>query len=308
MRGSSFLGHAQLSPPARNRYKFRVQRAEPSLRRVWITGAGGLIGSQLVALVPDVVPGSQAVPLLRSELDLTDRAAVTARFRHDAPSAIIHCAALSRSPACQADPALARRLNVEVTQHLAELAEELPFVFLSTDLVFDGSKGNYVEDDSVGSLSVYAETKVAAEAIVRTHPHHLVIRTSLNYGHSTSGDRGFNEELLNAWHAGRPTPLFTDEFRCPIAARETARAVLELLCAGATGVFHVAGAERLSRWEIGHRVAARHPTVQPQIIATSLKTFQGAPRPADVSLDCAKAEARLGRPLPKFTEWLAQEK
>lgn len=284
-----------------------MPQIETSFRRVWVTGAGGLIGRQIVRLLSGVLSDGDAIPLVRAELDLTDDAAVSARFRTDKPDAVIHCAALSRSPACQADPALARRLNVEVTRRLAELATKITFVFLSTDLVFDGRKGNYVENDPVGPLSVYAETKVAAEEIVRAHPRHLIVRTSLNYGHSATGDRGFNEELANAWRAGRVTPLFTDEFRRPIAARETARAVLELLRDGASGVFHLAGGERLSRWEIGQLIAARQPELKPQIVASSLKSFAGPPRPADVSLNCAKAEARLGRALPKFSEWLARE-
>lgn len=284
-----------------------MQRTEPFARPVWITGAGGLIGHQLVRPAPAAAAGWRALPLVRATLDLTDSAAVTARFRADAPAAIIHCAALSRSPACQADPARARRLNVEVTRHLVELAADIPFVFLSTDLVFDGRKGGYTETDELGPLSVYAETKVAAEQWVRPHPQHLIVRTSLNFGTSPTGDRGFNEELAGAWQAGRVTPLFDDEFRCPLAAVETARVVWELLAAAAQGVFHVAGRERLSRAAIGRLVAARQTHLNPRIIATSLKTFPGPPRPADVSLDCTKVEDRLGRALPKFSEWLDQE-
>ena len=283
-----------------------MQRAEAS--RVWVTGAGGLIGHQLIATAPGSVPGVTAIPLVRAQLELTDRAAVADRFRADRPAAIIHSAALSRSPACQADPALARQLNVEVTRQLAELAMEIPFVLLSTDLVFDGRQGNYAEDDAVGPLSVYAETKVAAEEIARAHPCHLIVRTSLNYGTSPTGDRSFAEELAHAWRAGRTTPLFDDEFRCPIAAIETARAIWGVLRQGVVGTFHVAGRERLSRWQIGQLVAARHPELKALIVTSSLKTFQGAPRPADVSLDCTKAERALGHPLPKFTEWLEREK
>ena len=159
------MGHARLFPPHSGRYNRRVQHAEPS--RVWVTGAGGLIGHQLVQTAPASAPGRQAVPILRAEVDLTDHAAVATRFRAEAPTAVVHCAALSRSPACQADPALARQLNVEVTRQLAELAADIPFIFLSTDLVFDGRKGGYVEDDAVGPLSVYAETKEIGRASCR---------------------------------------------------------------------------------------------------------------------------------------------
>lgn len=277
-------------------------------RPVWITGAAGLIGHNLVQTAASHAPECRVRPLTRPEVDLTDFARVQALFAREHPALVIHCAALSRSPECQADPARARRQNVEVTEFLAGLAADIPFVFFSTDLVFDGRRGGYVETDAVNPLSVYAETKVMAEQILqRHHPRALIIRTSLNGGRSPGGDRGFNEELRRAWVAGRVPRLFTDEFRSPIAAVETARAVWKLIAAGARGVFHVAGTERLSRWQLGQLLAARWPHLNPRIEAASLREYQGAPRPPDTSLDCAKAEAVLGWRLPRFSEWLAAQ-
>lgn len=272
---------------------------------VWVTGAGGLIGSYLVRLAGEFAPGCRVIPLTRAELDLTDFAAVRERFRREAPQVIIHCAALSRSPVCQAEPALARQLNVEVTAALAEMAAEVSLVFFSTDLVFDGRQGNYVETDAVNPLSVYAETKVAAERVVLANPRHTIIRTTLNGGASPTGDRGFNEEMRRAWQAGRVMRLFTDEFRCPLAAAVTARATWELALSGEPGIFHLAGSQRLSRWEIGQLLAARCPELHPQLEPGSLKDYHGAPRPADTSFNCAKLQARLSFPLPGLPDWLA---
>ncbi len=278
----------------------------PDLRSpVWITGTGGLIGSHLARLAAEFAPGCRVIPLTRAELDLTDFAAARERFRRDAPQLVVHCAALSRSPVCQADPALARRLNVEVTAALAELAVAIPLVFFSTDLVFDGCRGGYVETDAVNPLSVYAETKVEAERVVLANPRHTVIRTTLNGGVSPTGDRGFNEELRRAWQAGRTTRLFTDEFRCPIAAAITARATWELALRSQPGLYHLAGSQRLSRWEIGQLVAARCSELSPRLEPGSLKDYQGAPRPADTSLNCAKAQAWLSFDLPGLAGWLA---
>lgn len=111
----------------------------------WITGAGGLIGNYLVQTAGYYAPVWQVVGLTRGELDLTDAAAVARRFRRDHPDLIIHCAAISRSPECQADPERAHKINVAATATLAELANEIEFVFLSTDLVFNGREGNYDE-------------------------------------------------------------------------------------------------------------------------------------------------------------------
>lgn len=272
---------------------------------VWITGAGGLIGNYLVQTAPHHAPDFRVVGLTRAQLDLTDFAAVRRAFAEQRPELLIHCAAMSRSPECQQNPARARQINVDVTANLAELAAEIPFVFFSTDLVFDGRKGNYLESDPVNPISVYGESKVAAEKIMRGHAHCLILRCAINGGVSPTGDRGFNEQLHLAWRQGRVFRLFTDEFRCPIPAAVTARVVWELVAKNVTGTFHLGGAEKLSRYEMGKLLAARWPELNPQIVAVSREEFDGAPRTADVSLNCAKVQKRLSFPLPKLSEWLA---
>ena len=224
-----------------------------------------------------------------------------------APQLVIHCAALSRSPACEANPALARQLNVDVTALLAELAADIPLLFLSSDLVFDGRKGNYDETAPGNPLGVYAETKAAAEQIILANPRHTVVRTSLNGGISPTRDRGFNEQMRLAWQAGQRMKLFTDEFRSPIPAEVTARAIWELAAPSRPGLYHVAGSERLSRWEIGQLLAARWPQLKPRIEPGSLREYSGAPRAPDTSLNCAKAQKLLSFPLPGLTEWLAAQ-
>jgi dTDP-4-dehydrorhamnose reductase len=275
------------------------------LKRVWITGAGGLIGSYLVRSAPRFAPDAAVAALTRDRLELTDASAVRAAFRLRHPQLIIHCAALSKSTECEANPALARKLNVEVSALLAELAADIPLFFLSTDLVFDGRTGNYDETAAVNPLSVYAETKAAAEQIILANPKHTIIRMSLNGGTSPAGDRGFNEQMRRAWQAGQTLRLFTDEFRSPIAAEVTARAIWELAARNEPGLYHVAGSERLSRWQIGQLLSARWPELKPGIEAASLKEYAGAPRAPDTSLNCAKAQKLLSFRLPGLTEWLS---
>jgi len=244
------------------------------------------------------------IALNRKTLDLTNFGALRQRFAQDSPSLLIHCAAISRSPQCEQDPDLARLMNVDVTGFLAELFTDKRMLFFSTDLVFDGRKGDYCEEDSPEPFGVYARTKLDAEARVLAHPNHMVIRTSLNGGMSPTGDRGFNEGLRNKWKAGGATRLFHDEFRSPIAAPVTARATWELAKFGTPGIYHLAGSERLSRLRIGELVAARHPELNPQIESCSLKDYDGPPRSADCSMNCAKAQERLTFKLPGLTGWL----
>ena len=278
---------------------------KPPNQLAWVTGAGGLLGNYLVQIAPKIAPRWQVRGLTREQLDLLDSAAVRREFQKDSPQLVIHCAAITTVAGADADPALARRLNVELTGLLAELAADIPFVFFSTDLIFDGRKGNYAEADAPHPLHLYGETKAAAEQRVLKNRRHLVIRTSINGGVSPTRDRGFNERIRLEWQAGKRLKLFTDEFRNPIFAGETARAAWELTNQRRAGIFHVAGAEKLSRWRIGQLLAARWPELNAKIEPALARDFPGPARAPDTSLDISKVQAVLSAPLPGLGEWLA---
>ena len=142
---------------------------------------------------------------------------------------------------------------------------------------------------------------------VLKNPRHLVVRTSINAGKSPTGRRAFNEQLRRSLReAGQGMTLFTDEFRNPIPAVETARAVWDLVQKNCTGIYHVAGAEKLSRLEIGKLLVKRWPEVTAQIKSGSAKDFPGPPRALDTSLDISKVQKILSQPLPGLGEWLAR--
>jgi dTDP-4-dehydrorhamnose reductase len=242
----------------------------------------------------------------RDQFDLLDFSAVRRQFQQDRPRLIIHCAAVTIVADAQRDPILARRTNVEATQVLAELAADIPFIFFSTDLVFDGRRGNYSETDAPNPIQVYGETKLAAEQVVLQNPRHLVVRTSLNGGVSRSGHRAFNEQLRDSLRsAGQGMKLFADEFRCPIHASETARAIWEMAQKNCTGLFHLAGAKTFSRWEIGELIVERWPELKGRIQAGRAADFSGPPRALNTSLNISKVQSVLSSPLPGLDEWLA---
>lgn len=275
------------------------------MKHAWITGSNGLIGNYVVQSAPKLAPCWQVRALTRADFDLLDFAAVEREFAKDKPQLVIHCAAVSTIAVAQSNPGLARRVNVDVTAFLAGLAAEIPFVFFSSDLVFDGRKGNYTETDALNPIHLYGETKAAAEQIVLRNPRHTVVRTSLNGGVSRAGNRGFNEQLRRSLQTSQGMKLFTDEFRCPIPAVETARAVWDLANQEQAGLFHLAGAEKLSRWQIGQLLVQRWPEVKTKIESGPAKHFPGPPRALDTSLNIAKVQKVLSAPLPGLTGWLA---
>lgn len=270
-----------------------------------VTGAAGLIGHALVADASRWAPDWEVCGVTRDDIDLTQIDQVRAFWHNHSPQLVIHCEGLTKPAHCERDPALARRLNIEVTTYLAELARKIPFVFFSTDLVFDGKKGHYVETDPVNPLNVYAETKAVAERVVLANPKHTVIRTSLTAGRSPTGGRSFVEETRQAWETGRTLTLFTDEVRCPIPVSATTRAVWELVQKGLTGLYHLAGAEAFSRWEIGQLLARHWPKLDAKMVPGSLCDYVGPARPPDLSLNCEKIQSVLSFPLPSFRDWLA---
>ena len=272
---------------------------------VLITGAAGLIGHYLLKTAPRWAPGWEVRGITRQDVDLTDAGALR-RFWCDLhPQVVIHCAAQSRTGPCQQDPMLARRINVEATSLLAELASEIPFLFLSSDQVFDGAKGWYIETDPVNPLNVYGETKAEAEHLVLQNPRHSVIRVGLNAGRSSTGDRSFVEDMRNSVQGGRQLTLFTDEFRCPLPTGMTARVIWELIDQDRPGLYHLGGAERLSRWEIGQAVTPWYPELAAQIRPGSVGAYVGAPRPPDLSMKCDKLQGLLSFPLSGLRTWLA---
>ena len=273
--------------------------------RAIITGAAGLIGHYLLKTAPRWAPHWEVRGLTRQDIDLNDAGAVRRLWRDLQPHVVIHCAAQSRPGTCQQNPILARRNNVEATVLLAELSSEIPFLFFSNDQVFDGSKDWYVETDPVNPLNVYGETKVEAERIVLQNPRHSVIRVGLNAGTSPSGDRSFVEDMRNSVKSGRPLTLFTNEFRCPLPVGMTARAIWELIERGRPGLYHLGGAERLSRWEIGQALVPWYQELEGQMQPGSVKSYTGAPRPPDLSMRCNKLQGLLSFPLSGFRTWLA---
>jgi dTDP-4-dehydrorhamnose reductase len=263
-----------------------------------LTGASGQLGAYLLRefLAADVEvtawSGSRrgelfGVPL--QPVDLSDADAVADAFRQGRPGAILHAAAVASIAECHRDPKRARRVNVDGTATLAELAAKAGarLVLVSTDLVFDGESPLYYEGDRPGPLSVYGRSKAdAEEAASLAAPRAAVARVSLLYGRTLTGRPSFFDQQADALRAGRPVTLFADEWRTPLHLATAARALAALARSDFTGVLHVGGPERLSRLEMGQRLARFLGADASVIVSTRRADAPAAePRPRDVSLD-----------------------
>ena len=272
--------------------------------RAIITGAAGLIGQYLVKSASRWAPGWDVQGLSHAELELTETSKVASRIHALKPNLLIHCAALSRTKDCEQDPGRAHRINVEVTAHLAQLSQDIPFIFLSSGEVFDGRAGWYGEEDEPNPINVYGRTKLEAEQAVLQNPRHTVIRIVLTAGRSETGNRSFVEDMCRTAKAGKDVTLYTDEFRCPLPAGVIARALWELVDRRQPGLYHLGGGQRLSRWEIGEALLPWYPELKGRLVKGSAQNHNGSPRPSDLSLRCDKIQSLLSFPIPGFRQWL----
>jgi dTDP-4-dehydrorhamnose reductase len=232
-----------------------------------VTGGSGYLGHELLRR-------TDAIGLSSRDVDIRDAPAVSALFERLRPRAVINTAYRQDDRATTCDGA------VNVAAAAAAIGARL--VHLSTDVVFDGEKGEpYVEEDEPTPLTDYGRAKADAErAVPEAHPGALVVRTSLIYGGPEPGP----QERLAADPAAA---FFTDEVRCPIQVGDLAAALIELSGMDLAGVLHVAGADRLSRRDFAQLLTGR-----PVRAASSADSGLLRPRDCSLAIDRARAVLR----------------
>lgn len=270
-----------------------------------MTGASGQLGAYLLQRLASEGAGEiiawsgreggnrGGIPLI--PVDLSDPTALAPALDRDRPDAILHAAAISSAAEVLKDPDRAREVNVGATAGLARWshARGTRFLFVSTDLVFDGRRGNYREDDPPAPILAYGRSKRDAEvAALEANPRTLVVRVSLLYGAHRCGRPGFFGQQIGKLRAGESVAAFSDEYRSPLHYDDAAEGLIRLLESGAEGTIHLGGIERMSRLDLLSRTAARlgidrvlvRPCLQGDIPADE-------PRPRDASLDSSRFEA-----------------
>ena len=277
----------------------------PTRGPVLVTGAGGKLGGRLAVLLSPryrVVGGvRQAAPpagIPTQPLDVTNPRSIEAALDSTRARAVVHCAALADVDACERDPDAAQRANVGACEALARAcaARDVRLVAVSTDQVFSGERPFWRESDEARPASVYGRTKREGEqAALALCPGAAVVRVALLIGAMHGRQPSASESVAWALREGRPLRLFTDQYRTPIDPESVASAVASLLHRHAGGLFHLGGPERLSRYELGMRVAALFGLASRAIQPVRQAELAGsAPRAADASLDSSLARNTLG--------------
>lgn len=277
---------------------------------ILITGVSGLLGINLLTRARERkldAAGfyySHAVDVpntVTMQVDLRDAASMRAVVHDLRPSAIIHCAAATNIDWCEDHPGETERINVHTPFYLAEIAADIGahFTFVSTDSVFDGSRGNYSERDEPRPLNVYAKTKLSAETEVRrANPDSLVARLTI-YGCNSLPKRSLAEWILGRLAEGREVPGFTDVIFSPILANDVADALLEILKLKLKGLYHIAGSEAVSKFEFARALARTFDLDLQLVVPASLDAARLiAHRPKNTSLDTEKIEGALDVEMP----------
>jgi dTDP-4-dehydrorhamnose reductase len=290
-----------------------------------LTGASGLVGSNVastaarrgfsvIAIVgrhAGEIPGAAHV----ERIDVADGAAVQALALELFPDAIVNAAAISEVPQCEADPARSHAINVALPATLAQIAHHVGarLIHLSSEQVFDGTRAPYRPSDPVAPPNLYARQKVESEQLVaRFAPESAAtIRLPLLGGNSLTGRRSLHERLFMTWAAGKRARLYRDEIRQPCSAENVAEMIVEL-CerrdAATRGLFHWAGAEPISRVEMGRRVARHFKLPADELIEEAAQADDARPgvppRQPSLTLDCAPLAGLLKTRQESFDEML----
>ena len=275
-----------------------------------VTGASGLLGASVQRSAVEL--GWETVglchqhvirdPAMRvASVDLTDDAAARKLLFDLRPDAIVHSAAATNVDWCEDNPKQAEAINVQASAVLAETASTLNarFVYVSTDSVFDGKRGDYVETDEPAPLNVYARSKLAGEReTLRRNPSAIIARVNI-YGWNAQDKESLAEWVLRRLEEGEQVPGFTDVFFTPILVNDLVPVLFAMLQHELAGLYHVAGSERISKFEFARRVAAAFGFDPARVAPCQVKDMNlRAARPLDISLNTDKIRIALSRSMP----------
>jgi len=283
--------------------------------KLLITGASGLLG---INLALEAMGEHDVIGVDRGKLKSAPFRVVNADFLRVSevqsivesinPDWLINCAALANLEESEKHPDQAKILNADFPAELADVCAKrnIKFVHLSTDAVFDGTKeGSYSEDDEPNPQGVYSQSKLDGErTVMQVNPQAIIARVNF-FGWSLGGRRSLGEFFVNNLSAGNNVNGFTDVIFCPMWVNHLAQMLIAMLEKDLHGLYHVVGAQAMSKYQFGVEVAKRFglrsSLIAPQSVERSELT---AKRSHNLWLSIHKLSTALGREVPEFSTGL----
>jgi dTDP-4-dehydrorhamnose reductase len=232
-------------------------------------------------------------------VQLDDPEAVARLLEEVQPQWVIHTAAITNVDRCETEREEARRVNLELVDILVTCckAADIGLVQLSTDYVFSGDDGPYGEDAEPRPLSYYGQLKLESERLVlESGIRGIVLRTLWLYGYLPRTRPNLVTWPLAALHRGEALRIVDDQWGNPTFATDLAEALIDLCRGEGTGVFHMGGADFMTRHQMVEQLGAFFglDTAGVEPIKTT-DAGQSAPRPRRSGLSSDRLTATLGR-------------
>lgn len=287
--------------------------------KILITGANGLLGQKLVELMAkdahlDLIATARGTNRLPSEegytfasMDITDKAQVLATIGKHTPDVVINTAAMTNVDQCELEREAGWHANVDSVAYLVEAcAQNNCFLLhLSTDFIFDGTKGPLTEEEEPNPVNYYGEGKLAAEKLVmESNLRWAIARTVLVYG--IVSDMSRSNIILwvkNSLEQGKPLKVVDDQWRTPTLAEDLALGCYLIAKKKAEGIFNISGKDMLTPYDMAIKVKNYFNLDESLISRADSSTFsQPAKRPPKTGFIIDKARNELGYAPHSFDE------
>lgn len=281
-------------------------------KKLLIIGMSGLLGNNLAYMFREryditgwynshkvFMPGVNSY-----KVDITDKQSVKEFLSDYKPDIILHCASLTNIDYCENNKEETRRVSVEGTQNIATACnnQDTKLVYISTDAVYDGKKGNYTEDDSVSPCNYYGLTKYDAEDVIKEHKNYIIVRTNI-FGWNIQNKHSLAEWILYNLQRGLNINGFNDAIFSSIYTIEFARIMDMMLGKDLIGTFNLASRTSLSKYEFAMLIAEVFNKDKALIRPMSIDDYPfSAKRGKDLSLDTQKLSKALGEDMPSIEE------
>jgi len=279
-------------------------------KKLLITGISGLLGSNLTFILRDKydITGwynyhKVFIPRVDSfKVDITDKQSVKNFLLDYKPDIILHCASLTNIDYCENNKEETKRVNVEGTRNIVYACskQDIKLVYISTDAVYDGEKGNYSEEDSVSPCNYYGLTKYEAEGVVKEHKNHIIVRTNI-FGWNIQNKHSLAEWILYNLERGCSINGFIDAVFSSIYTLEFARIMEKMLNKDLIGIFNLASRTSISKHDFAMLIAKNFNKDSTLIKPIRINDYHfAAKRGKDLSLNTQKISRVLVQDLPSI--------